>query len=109
LLSIEWTSQHGCGNPREYCNVVIQYMCGDTDAPADTFIRDGTTTDEIETTAESVAEKDPDTGDYLFGMHEPLAQYTACSTRERNFGLFIADRATEGNLNEGRRIVIFTR
>lgn len=47
LLSIEWTSQHGCGNPNMYCNVVIQYMCSNTDAPPAQRVRDGTTTNTI--------------------------------------------------------------
>jgi hypothetical protein len=32
LLEIEWTNQHGCQNPKVWCNMVIQYMCGESDA-----------------------------------------------------------------------------
>eukprot|EP01088_Endostelium_zonatum_P015437 TRINITY_DN377_c0_g1_i1.p1 TRINITY_DN377_c0_g1~~TRINITY_DN377_c0_g1_i1.p1 ORF type:complete len:646 (-),score=159.16 TRINITY_DN377_c0_g1_i1:47-1984(-) len=28
-LSVEWTNQHGCGNPNTHCEVIIQYMCQD--------------------------------------------------------------------------------
>src|SRR5689334_12133493 len=30
-LTIEWTAQHGCGNPKMECNIVLQYMCGNSD------------------------------------------------------------------------------
>ncbi len=28
LLSIEWTSQHACGQDNNECDVILQYMCG---------------------------------------------------------------------------------
>lgn len=37
-LYIEWTAQHGCGNPDDNCQFILQYMCSDT-APG---LRDGT-------------------------------------------------------------------
>eukprot|EP01090_Pellita_catalonica_P000958 TRINITY_DN1068_c0_g1_i1.p1 TRINITY_DN1068_c0_g1~~TRINITY_DN1068_c0_g1_i1.p1 ORF type:complete len:655 (-),score=68.67 TRINITY_DN1068_c0_g1_i1:106-2070(-) len=30
-VNIEWTNQHGCGNPNVKCNIVIQYMCENGD------------------------------------------------------------------------------
>jgi hypothetical protein len=42
-------------------------------------------------------------------MHETYQYYQDCKNRERNMGLFIADREEEGNLNTGRRGAIFTR
>jgi hypothetical protein len=31
---VEWTNQHGCGrNPRDHCDVVIQYACEGTSMP----------------------------------------------------------------------------
>jgi len=108
LLSIEWTSQHGCGNPNTYCNLVIQYMCSNSDAAPTLRVRDGTTTNTIPDTAASPAQTDAN-GNLLFGMHETFDYYQDCKTRSRNLGLYIADREEEGGLNEGRRSSIFTR
>jgi len=109
LLTIEWTNQHGCGsNPKLYCNMVIQYMCGSKGAPALSLIRDGQTTDTIPAN-EAGATATNENGDYEFGMHEPLSWYQACTTRQRNKGLWIADREEEGNLVDGRNEARFTR
>jgi len=108
-LTVEWTSQHGCGpNPKLYCNIVIQYMCGQTTDPAPLRVRDGSTTDRIEDSLAGVSQMDGD--DYLYGMHEGYDYYQACKNRQRNLGLFIADRATEGGLTpNGRPTALFTR
>jgi hypothetical protein len=99
LLTIEWTIQHGCGqNPKVYCNLVIQYMCSNTDDSADNRVRDGTTTDTIDDSEAGVTATDA-TGLLTYGMHENRVYYDACNTRERNKGLFIADRQKQGNLN----------
>jgi hypothetical protein len=100
LLTVSWTNQHGCGpnNPKLYCNVVIQYMCSKSDDAPQTLVRDGTTTDTIPNTDAGVTATDAN-GELLYGMHEPLDFYTACETRQRNKGLFIADRREEGGLN----------
>lgn len=101
MLSIEWTNQHGCGsNPKLVCQIVIQYMCGTTDDDPLKLIRDGTTTNTIPT---------DQADDLQFGMHESLQNYLNCNTRERNMGLYIADRKTEGGLNTNRRTAIYTR
>jgi len=107
-LSIEWTNQHGCGqNPRMYCNLVIQYMCEHKDADAYHKIRDGTTTDTIPDDQGGPTQMDGN--DYEFGMHESYDYYQECKARYRNKGLFIADRESEGGLNDGRASAIFTR
>lgn len=98
LLSIEWTNQHACSNPKVHCNFVIQYMCSASDAPAAENIRDGTTTDTIPTD-QTQAQQETNPGVYKYAQHEPFSYYDACSTRRRNGGLYIADRAIEGNLN----------
>ena len=97
LLSIEWTSQHGCGNPAVVCNVVLQYMCSGRNDVADKQIRDGTTTDRIPEpgNGNTPNEQNPD-GSYKYGMHEPYSNYLECKTRSRNLGLFIADRNLNG-------------
>jgi hypothetical protein len=104
LLSVEWTNQHGCGaNPKLYCNLVIQYMCSESDAAATALVRDGTTTDTI-TNDENGPVATDGNDELLYGMHEPREFYVACQTRTRNKGLWISDRQEEGNLN-GRAAV----
>jgi len=101
LLTVEWTNQHGCGyNPNYMCNIVLQYMCSNSDANPNALVRDGTTTDTIPDTTAGPTTLDA-AGNLLYGMHEPLSWYTACQTRQRNMGLYIADRANPnvGNLN----------
>lgn len=44
LLSIVWTVQHGCGNPKQECTMVLQYMCSMKRDNPEVQIRDGTTT-----------------------------------------------------------------
>jgi hypothetical protein len=105
LLSLEWTNQHGCGvNPKMYCNIVIQYMCGSKGADATHLIRDGASTDTPPTDATELAraaDEGVEGATYHFGLHEPLEFYQACATRSRNMGLFIADREKEGGLGRG--------
>jgi len=69
LLSVEWTAQHGCGsNPKLVCNMVVQYMCGSSEADPLSRIRDGTTTDTI---PDNVAGATALDGEQLkYGMHE---------------------------------------
>jgi hypothetical protein len=107
-LSIEWTSQHGCGNPALLCNIVLQYMCsGKQEADPTVQIRDGLTTDTIPEPGDTDAQSKDANGNYIFGMHEPADFYSACKNRERNKGLFVADRVTNGDLNGNT--AIFTR
>jgi hypothetical protein len=108
-LTVEWTVQHGCGvNPKLYCNMIIQYICSNSDADPMVLVRDGTTTDTITDDEGGPTAVDGD-GNLLYGMHEPYQYYQDCKNRERNMGLYIADREEEGNLNAGRRSAIFTR
>ena len=117
LLTIEWTNQHGCGqNPKLYCNMVIQYMCGSsTETDGTVAVRDGTSTDTISTTVGG--QNDPlavdANGAFTYGMHEPLSYYADCATRLRNAGLWASDqnnlgqnavaRQTRQNNNGNRR------
>jgi len=108
LLSVEWTNQHGCGsNPKMVCNVVLQYMCTTSDADPTAQVRDGTTTDTIPATQAGAT--DTTNGVLTYGMHEPLQSYLDCATRERNMGLYIADRATQGGLTPARATATYTR
>jgi len=111
-LSVEWTNQHGCGsNPKVVCNLVIQYMCGTTQDDPLTRIRDGTTTDTIPYTVEGAEQMDNtvDPPQLLYGMHEDYQSYADCNTRNRNMGLYTADRDTQGGLTAGRSASIYTR
>lgn len=109
LLQVAWTSQHGCGgHPNLVCNVVLQYICGPADAPLQTRIRDGTTTDTIPETLEAVLQTDAN-GEATYALHETFEYYQTCEQRERNMGLFIADRKEEGGLTPGRRDARYTR
>jgi hypothetical protein len=93
-LTIEWTNQHGCGNPKMSCNLVLQYMCSNGNEDDQTIqIRDGSTTG-TPTTANFNQQTVP--GIYDFGLHEPAANYLACKARNRNGGLFLADQTLNG-------------
>jgi hypothetical protein len=108
-LSVEWTNQHGCGsNPKLVCNIVVQYICSQTSDPPTTQVRDGTTTNTIPDTTSGPTALDGN-GNLLYGMHEPYQYYQDCQTRNRNMGLFISDRATQGGLTAGRASSIYTR
>jgi hypothetical protein len=97
-LTIEWTNQHGCGNPKLECNLVIQYMCGLKEDDPEKQIRDGTTTNTIPNDLATYNQKDAATGEYEFGMHESIYFYRECRARNRNGGLFLADRETENGV-----------
>jgi len=85
-LPIEWTAQHGCGNGRTHCDVVVQYMCADNirdGAPKAPNNGEGTKT--IPEEAKSVTEQN-------YAMHEDYEYYRQCKQRQRNLGLWTADR-----------------
>eukprot|EP01080_Neovahlkampfia_damariscottae_P002149 gene2149-2015_t len=96
-LKIEWTSQHSCGNPNNNCEVVLQYMCSDS-APG---LRDGTPKDQNDAATDSLNTNNKD--DTRQGSHEPYEWYQKCETRERNKGLFIADRNLGGSTSKYTR------
>jgi len=83
-------------------------MCSSSKADPTVRVRDGTTTDTITDDATGPVAVDAN-GDLLFGMHESFQYYQDCKARNRNKGLFIADREEEGGLNDGRASSIFTR
>ena len=102
-LPIEWTAQHGCNNPNDKCDIILQYMC---EAPSSLLggVRDGTTTDTIPRNQNQCRDGNCDV-DYRFGRHETFASYNYCETRERNKGLFLASQTLPGNRNSA----IYTR
>jgi hypothetical protein len=94
-LTVEWTNQHACSNSNTDCAIIIQYMCVSGDAGASELIRDGLTTDEID--IKTYDEVDEDTKKYKYGMHESLDYFRRCEARDRNKGLFIADKNLQDN------------
>jgi hypothetical protein len=90
ILPVEWTEQHGCGNnPNVRCEIVLQYMCGAN-------VRDGTPRDVNDAATDTIPDDDNGPTDFRFGMHESRDNYFKCKTRERNRGLFTADRKLAG-------------
>jgi len=77
-LEVQWTNQHECGASKSNCEVILQYACADS-------FRDGTTTTRVPDNAEE--SQDPQ-----YGIQETYAYYQDCKNRERNKGLFIADK-----------------
>eukprot|EP01048_Picozoa_sp_COSAG05_P006825 COSAG05_NODE_461_length_9571_cov_14.935283_1_plen_734_part_00 len=103
---IEWTSQHACGpNDKTMCEIVLQYMCDakspDEGAPG---LRDGTNTgcpnnnDQCPPLTND-EDTNANTNEPQYGQHEPVLWYQQCRARNRNKGLFTADR----NMNNRNR------
>jgi hypothetical protein len=96
-LYIEWASQHACGmgNQNIICQIVLQYMC-EADNPG---IRDGK---KRGNNNRAGGEDEPptiaDAADPQLGQQEPVDFYLDCRARQRNKGLYTADR----NMNENR-------
>lgn len=91
-LRVEWTQQHGCGYSNDgatniNCNVLLQYMCQDSDYNGVDKIRDG-----VQTNSNNEDQADPKNG-----QHESLAYYKQCKSRPRNKGLFTADQKLRGD------------
>eukprot|EP01089_Gocevia_fonbrunei_P018809 TRINITY_DN6465_c0_g5_i1.p1 TRINITY_DN6465_c0_g5~~TRINITY_DN6465_c0_g5_i1.p1 ORF type:complete len:635 (-),score=154.30 TRINITY_DN6465_c0_g5_i1:77-1981(-) len=68
-LSIEWTNQHGCGNPNVNCEIVIQYMCENKYMQSamgwnSWFIRDGINTNTPDNDNATVNNAVPDPVDF---------------------------------------------
>ncbi len=101
-LSIEWTSQHSCGQENTDCDIVLQYMC-------DPLLRDGSSAaPENANQPNTPSYCDPqnpaagcnkteftavnNAGELKYGLHESYDYYDKCYCRERNKGLFAADR-----------------
>ncbi|XP_065192405.1 protein DD3-3-like [Sycon ciliatum] len=87
-VHFEWTNQHSCGNENNHCELIIQYHC-------DSTIRDGSTTGTIPHNPGLCQDYNCVT-DLKYGMHENFDYYQNCRHRERNMGLFIADRNLRG-------------
>jgi hypothetical protein len=93
-LPIEWTNQHGCGlNNKSSCEIVVQYACEDT-LPG---LRDGEPQNENDAATATIPDNEADSKKPQYGQHETYQYYQNCKTRERNKGLYVADRQINGN------------
>ena len=91
-LGIEWTNQHSCGEENNECQIILQFMCADSirDGNTTTTIQDDVTTFDVDVTGSPGVKK--------YGMHEHYSYYQECKGRQRNGGLFIADRGVNNNI-----------
>ena len=89
-IDMQWTVQHSCGPDSNLkCDIILQYACEDT-------LRDGETVSTIPKRSSECKDGDCNS-DLEFGMHENYQYYQHCALRERNKGLFPADRRINGN------------
>jgi len=117
-LRMTWTSQHGCGQAMNNCNMVIQFACDDNDKDGTDFsafankglgtratLHDGGNTDtprepnnigQAETQFEANNGITGNANDFR-GRHESEEYYAMCKARERNKGLFTADQKLKGH------------
>eukprot|EP00898_Chlorokybus_atmophyticus_P005078 jgi/Chlat1/5571/Chrsp369S00848 len=111
VLYLGWTMQHACGQQnidgplKTRCEasteqlreldtylyieiyayvVILQYMC-DSSPPSSALLRDGQSTNTVPNDATQSLNA-------TYGMHESQGHYADCLARERNKGLFTADR-----------------
>ncbi|KAG2381788.1 hypothetical protein C9374_006172 [Naegleria lovaniensis] len=100
-LYLQWTNQHSCGVHNNYCQLVIQYMCNDTVIGTDNTygeyysVRDGIPNDANDDATDTITEATQN--NLRYGQHEPFDNYKKCTIRDRNKGLYIADRGLGGN------------
>ena len=88
-IDMQWTVQHSCGPDSNInCDIILQYACEDN-------LRDGEVINTIPANSDNCKDNDCN-ADYRFGMHEDFQNYQHCSLRERNKGLFTADRHLRG-------------
>ncbi|CAF1590822.1 unnamed protein product [Adineta ricciae] len=101
-LRFVWTNQHGCGgdeetNPtKQTCNIILQYMCQDADVDDSNLdkFRNGVVTTPQQYTPKPASDQAGKSADVNTNrrLHESWNYYDRCYNRERNKGLFIADR-----------------
>lgn len=112
-LRMTWTSQHGCGNAMNNCNMVIQFACDNNDKDSTNFgnfvdkglgIRanmhnGGNTGTPNEPGANINNAQNTFNGNNgnNRGRHESEEYYAMCRLRERNKGLFTADQKLKGH------------
>lgn len=88
-INMQWTVQHSCGpDSNVNCDIILQYACEDN-------LRDGHVTDTIPQYKTDCYNNDCNS-DFSYGMHEDFQSYQHCTLRERNKGLYPADRNING-------------
>jgi len=117
LMRWTWTSQHGCGNAMNNCNMVLQMGCENVNR-ASAFsaqtkkgtgqrmlLRDGGNTNQPDEPNGfgNVAQKFSDNNDNQRGRHESEEFYAFCEAREREKGLFTADQKLKGHTQKYTR------
>jgi plastocyanin len=118
-LVVQYTNQHGCGNEKLNCNVVIQYKCQDDvedAAPRSPIVmRNGRNTGTPKYQKAPRTESESRTKNRMTsntdssrGVHESWHWYDACYQRKANGGLFTADQNL-GTNNAGVNAAIHTR
>jgi len=89
-IDMQWTVQHSCGPESNLnCDIILQYACEEN-------LRDGEIVNTIPIKSEDCKNSDCNL-DFHYGMHEDYQSYQHCSLRERNKGLFPADRRIRGD------------
>jgi len=119
LLRMTWTAQHGCGNAKNNCNMVIQWACDTEDYTNNDFnslqnkatglrtqLRNGGTTatpndpNNANNIEQQYTNNNGGAGNNNQNVrcrHESEEYYYYAKKRERNKGLFTADQNLKGN------------
>lgn len=111
-LRMTWTSQHGCGQAMNNCNMVIQFACDNNDKDETNYdslsdkglgiraqLHNGGNTNQpnepgnINNAGNTFANNNNNNR----GRHESEEFYAMCEARERNKGLFTADQKLKGH------------
>jgi len=112
MLRTTWTAQHGCGNPKNNCNMVMQWTCDTDDYRNDNWnqlknkalgtrvqLRNGgsTATPDDPNNRNDVDDKyRQNNGNQAKCRQESEEYYYFAKKRERNKGLFTADQNLKG-------------
>lgn len=114
MMRMTWTAQHGCGNAKLNCNMVIQFGCDSDDylLKNNNFnsldnlglgtrmtLRDGgnTNTPNTANNVDNIDDTFTNNNNQQRGRHESEEWYYFATKRERNKGLFTADQNLKGN------------
>jgi len=119
VLRTTHTVQHGCGNAKNRCTVIMDWTCDSMDQDEDPFsggnqpARDGLRV-QIKNGLNTGTSNDPGNianventyetnQDNERGINESEEYYAYCQQRERNKGLFTADQKLQGNTQKYTR------
>jgi len=114
MLRMTWTSQHGCGNAKNNCNMVIQFGCDtddylQTNTNFDNLKNKGTGTrmnlrscgntgtPDAPNNVNNIENTFNNNNNNARGRHESEEYYYYATKRQREQGLFTADQNLKGN------------